>query len=349
MKLLNILLLPFSFAYGLITFIRNKLYDLGLLKEHLFDKPIIISVGNLSVGGTGKSPHIEYLIRLLKDKYTVATLSRGYGRKTSGFLLVKESHDASEVGDEPLQFKSRHPEISVAVDESRARGIRELQKRFPELEVVLLDDAFQHRSVKPNLSVLLTDYNRLFYNDKMLPSGRLREYRSGYKRADILIVTKCPSTISPIEKETIVKEIKPKSYQKIFFSHINYGEFQPIKNSLRTPIINKEYTSFLFTGIANPSLLEAYLQDHFLNVVPLTFPDHHQFSPKDIKKLQETFKSVPSDKKIIITTEKDTMRLKAPLLKELTKELPLFYIPIEVSLSPEDKKELLERIYEIKQ
>ena len=217
MKLTKFLLLPFAWIYGVLVFFRNRLYDLGIFKSTQFEIPTI-GVGNITVGGTGKSPHIEYLIRLLQDRFTLATLSRGYGRTTRGYVLAGEDSDALEIGDEPAQFKSKFPNVAVAVAEHRVLGIPELLTDKPDTNVIFMDDVFQHRAIKPGLSILLTDYSRIFPEDYLFPVGRLREWRWAYKRADIIVVTKCPKELPPFERRAIVAKIKPKPYQEIFFS-----------------------------------------------------------------------------------------------------------------------------------
>ena len=230
MNFLKALVFPASVIYGAITFIRNKLYDWGIFPMEEYSSGVI-SVGNLSAGGTGKTPMVEYLIELLQTDYSLATLSRGYKRKTSGFYLADENSTALDVGDEPLQYKKKFTDLAIAVDGNRKRGIKNLREQFPSLQIILLDDAFQHRSVKAGLSIVLTDYSKLFYTDTMLPSGTLREYASGIKRADIIVVSKTPINISPIEKRVIVKNINALEYQKIYFSHIVYGEIIPVNET----------------------------------------------------------------------------------------------------------------------
>jgi len=349
MKFLKILLLPISYLYGSLVFLRNKMYDLGIKRSREFQKPAVISVGNLTVGGTGKTPHIEYLIRLLKDLYKIATLSRGYGRDTSGFVLANETYSTSEIGDEPRQFKHKFKDLIVAVDTSRVRGIKKLCEINPEIQIVLLDDAFQHRAIKPSLSILLTEYNHFFYNDVMLPSGKLREFKSGYKRADIIIVTKTPQIFSPLDKRLIIRNIEPKEYQKVYFSFLKYGKpiaFPAPENKLSNTInpLEKNSTIILLTGIANPEPLEEYLKTKVKEVISFSFPDHHEYSYDDLDKLQKLFNNIVQGNKIIITTEKDTMRLDKPGLKEQLNQLPLFYIPIEVGFHQNDEDELIKQI-----
>lgn len=316
MKLFRKILFPFVPIYYLVTWLRNKLYDLGVKKSKFYDFPVIC-VGNLSVGGTGKTPMIEYLIRLLIADQKVATLSRGYKRQTKGFQLASESATAESIGDEPFQFYNKFGNaIVVAVDENRQNGIAELQKQNNKPNVVLLDDAYQHRKVKAGFNILLTTYNNPYFNDYVLPSGNLREPRSGAKRADIIVVTKCPKTLSDIEKKKVTSQIQPHQNQHIFFSSIVYSNKIISANSY---IELKNISNFtLVTGIANSKPLVDFLKDRSLKFEHLNFKDHYEFSQQDIYELNK--------KKLIVTTEKDFMRLKH---HESLKD-KLFYLPIQV-------------------
>jgi tetraacyldisaccharide 4'-kinase len=341
MKLLRIIAFPFSILYGSLLLLRNKLYDWGIFKSTSFSIPVI-SVGNLSLGGTGKTPHIEYLIRLLGVDYHVATLSRGYGRKTRGFLLSNANSTASDIGDEPLQFANKYPNTTVAVDEKRVRGIQKLLELFPKTQVILLDDAFQHRAVKPGFSIVLTDFSKPYFDDYVLPSGTLREFRSGIKRADAIVVTKCPEVLLPIERTRLEKAIQPKPHQSLYFSYITYGEFMPFHKETINPFtkayyFERHYSIVLFTGIANTEPLEYYLKDKAKTVVPVHFPDHHSFTVNDIQNVRKIFDNIAPANKILLTTEKDAMRLKTPELSALLEHLPLFYIPIEIEFHQNDK------------
>lgn len=351
MKLLRILAFPIAILYGLLTLLRNKLFDLGIFPVTEFRDIPLIGVGNLTVGGTGKTPHVEYLVKFLHDKYRLATLSRGYGRKTSGFLVAENTMTTLEIGDEPKQFRHRFPdEVVVAVDGNRVRGVRKLRAKFPDREVILLDDAFQHRRIKPGLQILLTDYSQLYYEDYILPTGNLRERRSGAKRADIIIVTKTPEMFSPLERKRIMKELKPEAYQKIFFSTIRYGNLIPLRGADNTEEIPREkcfaegYTVFLMTGIANAHSLEYYLKDRVKELIPYKFRDHYEFSPADLLRLQELFKASKNEKKIVLTTEKDAMRLEKPGLKEYIGDLPMYYIPIEIAFHDQDATEFNQQV-----
>ena len=318
MNLLRKILFPFAILYGLITSFRNFLFDKGVLKSYSFDLPII-SVGNLSVGGTGKTPQIEYLIRLLSDNYKVATLSRGYKRKSEGFVLADETVNAAILGDEPFQFYQKFPNVQVAVDANRKNGIEQLLNQNIKPEIILLDDAFQHRQVKAGLYVLLTAYNDLYADDYILPAGNLRESRSEAKRADIVIVTKCPATLSLDEQKSIQKKLKLREKQKLYFSYIDYDTsvFSEDKQLQVSHVKNTD--KLLLAGIAKPEPFFNHLKKE--NDEVLVFPDHHHFSEKDILEIKNK-----AQNNIIITTEKDYVRLKGQLPKEL-----LFYLPIKSS------------------
>jgi len=310
------LLYPFSVIYHGITQVRNTLYNENLLKSQSYELPII-AVGNLNTGGTGKSPMIEYLLKIIGKNKKVATLSRGYKRESKGFQLVHVNDSASKVGDEPLQFKNKYPETFVAVDANRREGIAELMKFSPD--VILLDDAFQHRKVKAGFYILLTTYEDLYVNDLILPAGNLRESASGANRADVILVTKCPEDLSEEKMKEIEKQLKPLPNQKIFFSAIGYSDkIFSIKDSMDLENIRRK-TFTVVTGIANPRPLLKYLRKNEIAFNHLNFPDHHNFTDKEIKKLQSLSE--------IITTEKDYMRLKDRLPAD-----KLFYLPIQVHI-----------------
>ncbi len=338
MVLLRILLYPVSLLYGLIMLVRNKLFDWNVIHSKSFDIPLI-SVGNLATGGTGKSPHIEYLIRLLQDEYRVATLSRGYKRKTKGFLLAEKDHGVTDLGDEPAQFASKFNRVLVAVDENRVRGIKKLLAQPEPPEVILLDDAFQHRKVRPGLSLLLTDFYHLYSKDYMLPTGNLREFKSGAKRADAIIVTKTPKVLSPFTRQRVEEELKPQSGQPLFFSYIRHGKLTAIPGIDFRPEGRSHYSAaLLIAGIANPYPLEMHLKDKINHVETITFKDHHQFTGKDVEDIIEQFDRILFKNKIMVTTEKDMMRLKHPDLLIKLKTLPLCYVPMEVRINKEDRE-----------
>ncbi|MBA4317755.1 MAG: tetraacyldisaccharide 4'-kinase [Flavobacterium sp.] len=318
MNLLRKILFPFAILYGFITSIRNFLFDKGVLKSYSFDIPII-AVGNLSVGGTGKTPQIEYLIRLLSPKYKVATLSRGYKRKSEGFVLANSNSNAEIIGDEPFQFYKKFNNIQVAVDADRKNGIEQLLSQTEKPEIVLLDDAFQHRKVKAGFYILLTSFGDLYSDDFMLPTGNLRESRSGAKRANLVVVTKCPANLSLDEQNKIAAKLKLESNQELYFSFIDYDEF--IYSEDKTMKVNeiRNVNKLLLAGIAKPNPFFAYLQSE--NDEKLVFPDHHHFTENDINDIKNK-----SQNKIIITTEKDFVRLKGSIANE-----QLFYLPIRSS------------------
>lgn len=324
MILLRILLFPFACFYYLITQIRNYLYDRGLKPSVTFDLPVIC-VGNLTVGGTGKTPMIEHLIRLLENDYRVATLSRGYGRTTKGIRIAGPSDNASTLGDEPFQFYTkfgRH--ITVAVGEERALAIPTIIQEQSDIQVVLLDDGFQHRKVRPGFSILLSDYHRPFYNDFLLPSGRLRESRWGANRADVIVVTKCPPEISDDKMMGIEKSIRNYTEKPVFFTNIRYGDPKPFVSTV-TPLSQH---IVLITGIANSKPLEVYVKQNYTLVKHLAFKDHHTYSETDIDALITLRNNNPQLS--FLTTEKDKVKLDVPQFQKIISGLPLFYIPIEI-------------------
>jgi len=298
---------PFSILYGLITSIRNFLYDNGVLKSTEFKTPTIV-VGNLSVGGTGKTPQIEYLIRLLQNDYKIAVLSRGYKRKSKGFVIACENSTVETIGDEPFQFHKKFPNIIVCVDANRTNGIQQLEKLNTPPEIILLDDAFQHRKVKGGYNVLLSSFNNLYVDDFMLPTGNLREYRSGAKRAQAIIVTKCPNNLLETEQEQIIKKLKSKVNQSVFFTTISYDT--ELKGADKIDVRDlKNSEIVLVTGIANPNPLTEYLSSQQIKFNHIKYPDHYNFKVKDIESIQETYNLIQSKNKIILTTEKDFVRI----------------------------------------
>ena len=318
MKLLRKIFFPIVPIYYVVTRLRNKLFDLNVFKSKSYNLPVIC-VGNLSVGGTGKTPMIEYLIRLLKDDNTLATLSRGYKRSTSGFKLANGKTKVDEIGDEPYQFHQKFQDILVAVDENRQHGIDELLKLDNSPEVILLDDAFQHRKVKAGFNILLTTYSNLYADDIMLPTGDLREPRKGAERADIVVVTKCPTCISDIEKNSIRNKLNLNDNQSLFFSSIAYEDSVFNDNETHTVSELKDKDFTLVTGIANSKPLVDYLKSESLNFEHLNYKDHYNFTGKDLEFLNQ--------KQLIITTEKDFVRLNNQLTKAKS-----FYLPIKVEI-----------------
>jgi tetraacyldisaccharide 4'-kinase len=329
-------LLPASLLYGLIISIRNLLFYWNILPSKSYPVPII-GIGNLSTGGTGKTPLVEYLIRLLQPDFRVATLSRGYKRKTRGFVLADKQSGVFEIGDEPYQIFSKFPETQVAVDNSRVRGTDNLLKEAVPPEVILLDDAFQHRYVKPGLSILLTDFYKLYTQDFVVPSGNLREFRSGARRADIIIITKSPKVLSPITRRRIDNEIRPLRHQKVFYSYIQHGNLTAIPGVDFVPGKPSEFsTALMVAGIANPYPLEMYLKDKSYNVETLLYPDHHQFTLKNVEEMIARFDGLFAKNKIIVTTEKDVMRLKQIDLLKKIKNLPICYVPVKMKFHKQD-------------
>lgn len=308
---INEWMMPLSWLYGLGVRFRNHLFDTGILKSRSFDIPVI-SVGNITVGGTGKTPHIEYLVNLLHKDLKVAVLSRGYKRKGSGYVLADKDSKVEEIGDEPFQIQHKFPDIFVAVDKNRCRGIDNLttNTETKDVDVILLDDAYQHRYVKPGINILLVDYHRLIIHDKLLPAGRLREPISGKERADIVIVTKCPEDLKPMEYRVLVKAMDLFPYQQLFFTTLNYGDLNPIycgdKRSMNS--IKKNENILLLTGIASPKQMIVDLKQYTDKIKTMSYSDHHNFTEGDIQQINETFAKMPSPK-LIITTEKDEARL----------------------------------------
>ena len=328
---INKWLLPLSWLYGMAVNLRNTMFSIGILKSRSFDVPVI-AVGNITVGGSGKTPHVEYLIRLLKDTFHTAVLSRGYKRKSKGFVQATAKTTMPEIGDEPFQMKQKFPNVIVAVDKNRCHGIDTLVENDKDIDVVLLDDAFQHRYVKPGINILLVDYHRLIIYDKLLPAGRLREPLNGKDRADIVIVTKCPKDLKPMEYRVIMKAMSLYPYQQLFFTSIDYGEllpvFQETKEALDLHHL-KDYSALLLTGIASHQQMTHDLQTLIPQLTPLAFGDHHVFSKKDVELINSTFAALPSPK-LIITTEKDVTRLR--LVEGLSEEVRqhLYALPITV-------------------
>ncbi|MEO1010379.1 MAG: tetraacyldisaccharide 4'-kinase [Bacteroidota bacterium] len=314
MQLLRKIAFPISLLYAVVVYFRNYLYDIGWLRSHAFEVPIIC-VGNLSVGGTGKTPMVEFLIALLRDSYKIAVLSRGYKRKSKGFLIATKESTMSDLGDEPYQIYSKFPEVSLAVDANRCRGVLELQKR-EKPDIILLDDAFQHRKVRPDYSILLTSYGHLFVDDWYLPTGNLRDTKKAAKRADAIIVTKCPESLSEQEQEEIRRKLKPGNNQQVLFSTLAYDRPKQGNQSVSWELLRDRKIT-LITGIANPGPLVSYLLAQGLHLDHLSYPDHHYFSQRELKLF--------ASKALVLTTEKDYVRLSGKLEK-------LYYLPVRHSL-----------------
>ena len=337
---INRWLQPLSWFYGLGVRFRNTLFETGFLKSRSFSIPVI-SVGNITVGGTGKTPHVEYLIRLLQDHSRVAVLSRGYKRKSHGFQIANESSTARTIGDEPFQMKQKFPKVIVAVDKNRVHGIEALNQKYQDIDVILLDDAFQHRYVKPGINILLVDYHRLIIYDTLLPAGRLREPLTGKNRADMVIITKCPKDLKPMEYRVITKAMDLYPYQQIFFTTLEYGELTPLFKK-EAPTVNldklKDHNVLLLTGIASPRQMKEDLTPVISKLSMLSFPDHHAFSQKDIEQISSEFAKLPSPK-CIITTEKDAARFIG--LEGLSNEIKenIYILPVRITfmLNQEEK------------
>ena len=343
---INEWLTPLSWLYGLGVGLRNHLFEIGILKSKSFDVPVI-SVGNITVGGSGKTPHVEYLIRLLQDKVKVAVLSRGYKRKSKGYVLANKQSTAREIGDEPYQIMKKFSDIYVAVDKNRCEGIERLtsDENTKNTDVILLDDAYQHRYVKPGINILLVDYHRLIIYDKLLPAGRLREPQSGKSRADIVIITKCPADLKPMEFRVLTKALDLFPYQKLFFTTLEYDHLQPVYCGDNLPLekIPEDMHVLLLTGIASPKQMIVDLQPFVKDIRPMTFADHHQFRKSDIRKLNEQFAAMP-EPKMIITTEKDNARLFG--LEGLSEEVRhhIYQLPVRIKFMLEQEQEFNEKI-----
>ena len=326
---LQILLAPFALLFGIGVSIKDSLYAIGFLKGVSFSVPVI-NVGNLSVGGSGKTPHVEHLVRLLKDYLHVAILSRGYRRKTRGFFLARPGHTVDTVGDEPLQYARKYPEVTVAVSESRALGVPKLLQARPQTQVILLDDAFQHRAIEPGLNILLSDYKHLFTRDFLLPVGRLREWRSAYKRADLILVTKCPLDLSEEKKKQLIQEIQPLPYQQVFFTAYLYHRPYALFDRRAGFVLNPSVQVLLVCAIAKTEYLVDYLEENVESVKMLQFEDHHDFNRYDLEQIKKYYIHMPGSQKVILTTEKDATRLEKHRDFLAEHQLPVFVLPIEV-------------------
>ena len=343
---INEWLTPFSWLYGLGVGFRNQMFELGILKSKSYDIPVI-AVGNITVGGAGKTPHVEHLVRLLHDKVKVAVLSRGYKRKSRGYVLADKQSTARDIGDEPYQMMKKFPDIHIAVDKKRCHGIDRLitDESTKDTDVILLDDAYQHRYVKPGINILLVDYHRLIIYDKLLPAGRLREPQSGKSRADIVIITKCPKDLKPMEFRVLTKALNLYPYQKLFFTTLEYCPLEPLfcGDDLQLDEIPKDTNVLLLTGIASPKQMIVDLEPYVGAIEPMTFADHHQFTKRDIRKLNERFAAMP-EPKMIITTEKDNARLFG--LEGLSEEVRhhIYLLPIRIQFMLGQEQEFNEKI-----
>ncbi len=328
-SVLRLALYPFTLIYGAIVWLRNRLYDVKFFTSIRFSLPVIC-VGNLSTGGTGKTPHIEYLLDLLQYQYRVATMSRGYKRYSKGFIIADEQTNALRIGDEPMQFFMKYPEAVVCVAEERLTGIPSLLQRRPFIDVILLDDAYQHRSVKAGLNILITDYAQPFYKDHILPFGNLREGRGAYKRAEVIVVSKCPLDMPPARAAEMEQAIGPISGQQVFFTSIRYGT--PYSFFSREPIDIAGTHAILVCGIARPEPLVAYLRSVVTDVHQLTYADHHYFVTTDIEEIKAAYDNWTADRKVIVTTEKDAARLHLHFDKLVELGMPIIVVPIKVEV-----------------
>lgn len=335
---MRFLLFPFAFLYDIITSFRNYLYDnnIGFFKQNTFDV-FTISVGNLAVGGTGKTPHVEYLIKLLHQKFKIATLSRGYGRKTKGIIIADNESTANDIGDESMQYLSDfYPKIHVAVGEERSVAIPNILHNHPETQIVLLDDAFQHRKVKPNINILITDYNKPFFRDYIMPMGLLRERRSNAKRADIVIVSKCPADI---DYKMEYYKMKMKKYVRnktpILFTSLKYQN--PIHILDQNITLNSNSEILLVSGIANPKTLIEYVNANFKLIKHIEFPDHHNYSNTDFAKIFSEFNHINSNNKAVLTTKKDIMKWKNSDISRHLSNIDVFYLPVEIFFIQNEK------------
>lgn len=333
----RVLLLPFALLYGIVVFCRNLLFDIGLLSSKEYPFPVI-SVGNLRTGGTGKTPHVEYLVSLLQEEYNIAVLSRGYKRKTHGYCEAGPDSVTADIGDEPMQMHLKFPDIVVAVHANRRKGIKKIMTLHPETNLVILDDAFQHRYVKPGLNLLLTGYYNPFFKDFLLPVGHLREAKTRAKRADALIVTKTPHVFSPLDRRFFNKQLKKHKPRSVFFSKFKYKELVALTPAARD-MTGTDYKSiFLLSGIANTTALEEHLKTWCQDLFVHKYPDHHQFTQKDLQKLRNDFNKTISYSKIIVTTEKDATRLINDDFRKEMADLPVYALPVEVVFQGSDKQ-----------
>jgi tetraacyldisaccharide 4'-kinase len=339
----NILLYPLSLIFDVVTRFRNFLYDSGILHRHEFSIPVIC-VGNIAVGGTGKTPHSEHIINILKDRFNVALLSRGYRRKSHGFRFALPEMGPDEIGDEPLQICRKFPEITVAVDADRVNGVKKILKDRPGTEVIILDDGFQHRRILPGFTILLTEFNSLMIHDHLLPYGNLRESALNMYKSDVILVTKCPEDISPIQRRIIIKDIDKAPYQNLYFTTFGYLDPVPVYPGVNTePVFSENNASkpsvLLVTGIANAEPLKIYISKLAADVTHLKYPDHHRFTEKDLARITGAFNSIPSTLKFIITTEKDTARLREFTNIAEALRASFYFIPIGVKFLNGDKEE----------
>jgi tetraacyldisaccharide 4'-kinase len=345
-------LLPFSLVYGLAVIIRNLLFNSGILKQTRFKIPVI-SVGNITAGGTGKTPHVEYLVNLLSGQFRLAVLSRGYKRKTRNFILASDKSAVSDIGDEALQIKKKFPQISVAVDRNRVQGIKILTETIPDLDCIILDDAYQHRYVVPGLSILLIDFNRPVFEDILLPAGNLRESVRYIHRAHVIIITKCPDRLSVSQRNLFLSKLNPATDQEIFFTRYIYGDALPVFPDFFKGEKPLSYSQFqpsnilLVTGIANPEPLKQFLKGVTTVAEEIAFADHHNFSTIDLFYMKKTFEKIKSREKYIVVTEKDAIRLKELSFDDKIIQESLLYVPIKVKFLDNSETRFTNRVQEL--
>ena len=336
----DILMAPLSWIYGLIVVVRNFMFDVGLLKSTKFDIPVIV-VGNITVGGTGKTPVTEYLVNLLSEKFRTAVVSRGYKRKTKGFILSDEKSTPDQIGDEPYQIKRKFPDVVLAVDEKRVRAIEKLSNEGSyRPEVFVLDDAYQHRYVTPDIPILLVDYNNLIYNDRLLPLGTLREPLKAKDKASIVIVTKCPKDITPMELRVITMNLKLYPYQTLFFSYMEYGDLKPVFPCAKAtvdPDLLRETTVLSLTGIASPATFEEHARSLTSGIKAVNFADHHKLTLKDYNKVTEMFAEIENSKKLILTTEKDAVKMMNDETFPSALKEYIYYIPMNIKFLKDEE------------
>lgn len=328
---------PFAWLYGCIVYLRNRFFDWGWKKSRQF-KTAIISIGNITVGGTGKTPHVEYLLGLLQDQFQVAMVSRGYKRKSRGLQVASAKSDSRQLGDEPYQVYRKFPQSLVVVENSRCKAIDYIEKHYPSTEVVVLDDAFQHRYVEPGVSILLVDYNRLITEDKILPVGNLRESANARYRASVIIITKCPVSLKPIELRNLYNEIAPRPYQRLYYTYYGYESLQSVFYQEQKPL-QSDMSVLVVSGIAQPQPLLAYLSQHTASVSAISFEDHHHFTASDWKNIQKRFEEISSTNKCIVVTEKDAAKLiSQKCVPENLKE-QIWALPIKVGFLQDGEKD----------
>ncbi|MDZ4822618.1 MAG: tetraacyldisaccharide 4'-kinase [Flavobacteriales bacterium] len=335
MTALRYLLLPISIIYSWVVWLRNRFFDWGIFKSEKGEIKTIV-IGNLSVGGTGKTPHVEFIVRHLQEQISLAILSRGYGRTTKGFVLADGNATADKLGDEPMQIHHKFPTVPLAVCANRLEGIKELKKLFPQTRLVILDDAIQHRRLRGDKNILLTDYSNPYFRDLMLPTGTLRDNRRENRRAQIIMVTKCPHDLSESQRDAFIRNIHPNSHQEVVFSTYKYGT--PVQFS-GPPLLLKDGADIMgFSGIANPASFHSFIFRQYSLKRFKIYPDHHRYSKRDLRNLHSAYITFAALLQGLVTTEKDATRLGSLLMTNEFKQVPMFFIPVEVKLlhSPEN-------------